>query len=167
MVSDVSDGSTKLKLIRWGQRRDLINNYRAKTNIYEGSILTESMITPKDEVLTAGKSLVGISLKEGQFPSTLENGDVVAAYRVGNDAANSQSGSSGSGSSGSGDAATGSDNTLIAGHLIVRDLTASSNGLGDGGISVTVVVDTADAGKLAIAASANEVSLVLVPRTSD
>lgn len=86
----------------------------------------------------------------------------MAAYRVGTDAAKAQE-TTGAGSGGE---ATGAQSTLINGHLIVRDVHPGSNGLG-GDTSVTVVVDSADAGKLTIAASADEVALAIVPSSID
>jgi hypothetical protein len=156
MMSDISDN--QVHLIRWGQRNDLTNNYQAATNIMAGSVLSESMITAKGDAVPPGKSIVGLSLKDGQFPDNLDTGSIVAAYRVGTDAATSQSDTSDSG----GSAGT---STLISGHLTVRSA-VGSDGLGSGTTLVNVIVDSADAGALAVAASANEVALVLVPTSS-
>jgi hypothetical protein len=161
MISDVTDDSA-LHFITWGQRGDLLKNYRAKTNLYPQSVLTQSMLTTGDDVVPAGKSLVGMSLKVGEYPSKMGVGSTVAAYRVGNDATKSE-GDSGT----SGDGSTGSASTLISGNLIVKGADGDSSGLGGGDLSVTVLVDTADAGPLTIAAAANEVALVLVPTSSN
>lgn len=152
MLSDDSG----VDFIKWSQRGDLMKNYRAATNIVPGSVLVDSMVTQKDQVLVPGKSLVGLSLKEGQFPRSLSAGDTVAAYRVGNDAAKSQAQNGG----------LGGTSTLISAHLIVKAAVGSS-GLGSGDLSVTVLADTADAGPLTIAAAANEVALVLVPSSKN
>lgn len=151
-----------LGLIAWSQRGDLQKNYRAAVTLVPGSVLSDKMITKKGNVLTAGKSLVGLSLKDGQFPKgSLSVGDTVAAYLVGNDAAK-QSSSSGS-TDGSG--STGTTTTLISNKLVVRSVDAdNSNTTGD--TYVTVLVDTADAGPLTIAASANNVALVRIPPAS-
>lgn len=150
----ISDGSG-VDFVRWSQRGDLTGNYRAATNLTPGSVLVTSMITEKDNVLTAGKSVVGLSLKDGQFPAGLQPGDTVAAYLVGNDAAKT--------ASGSGNGNSGGASTLINDHLVIKTADASAGGSGNGDMSVTVMTDTADAGPLTIAASANEVALVLVP----
>lgn len=160
MISDIS-GDSNVVFIRWGQRADLIANYRAKTNLVIDSVLTKSMLTDKDDQLPAGKSLVGLSLKQGQFPETLGTGDTVAAYRVGNDAAKSQT--QGSGSSTGATGSTGTVNTLINDHLIVKKRSDQSSGLGNGDTLLTVLVDSADAGQLTLSSAANEVALVLVP----
>ena len=154
MMSDISDN--QVHLIRWGQRNDLTSNYQAATNIMAGSVLSESMITAKGDAVPPGKSIVGLSLKDGQFPDNLDTGSIVAAYRVGTDVATGQSDSTSS---------TGGSSTLISGHLTVRSA-VGSDGLGSGTTLVNVIVDSADAGALAVAASANEVALVLVPTSS-
>lgn len=151
----VSDGSG-VDFVLWKQRGDLQKNYRASTTIVKGTVLVKEMITPNNSVLPPGKSLVGLSLKQGQFPDGLAAGQTVAAYMVGNDAAKSQSGSS----SGTGD--TGDPNTLISNTLVIKSKIDSS-GLGSGDTLITVIADAADAGKLTLAASANEVALVLMP----
>jgi hypothetical protein len=155
MMSDISDSD--VTLIRWSQRNDLLDNYEATTNIMKGSVLSDSMVTLKSAALPPGKSIVGLSLKDGQFPDNLDTGDTVAAYRVGTDAASTESGSTGS----------SGESTLISGHLTVRTAKAATNLSSSGDISVTVLVDSDEAGALAVAASANEVALVLVPTSSN
>jgi hypothetical protein len=156
MISDDSG----LGLIRWEQRGDLIAHYRASVTLVPDSVLSNSMITKKDNVLTAGKSLVGLSLKDGQFPKdAISVGDTVDAYLVGNDAAKSQSGGSGSGAT----AGASPRETLIAGKLIVKSISTDNSGAGSGDTNVTVIADTSEVGPLTIAASANDVALVRVP----
>ncbi|MDX6354956.1 MAG: hypothetical protein QOF98_1859 [Streptomyces sp.] len=155
MMSDISDKD--LTLIRWSQRTDLTNNWQARTNILAGSVLTEQMLIANGSGVPAGKSIVGLSLKDGQFPAGLRTGVTVAAYRVGNDAATSQSDSGSGGSAGT--------NTLISGQLTVKSV-STSDGLSSGDTIVNVIVDSGEAGPLAVAASANEVALVLVPTSS-
>jgi hypothetical protein len=158
MVSDVSKEDSNVTLIKWANRVDLLKHYRAKTNLEAYSVLTLSMIVQGSEMLPADKSIVGLSLKEGQFPRGLANGDTVAAYRVGSDAEKSQQG----GGTGTGGGTTGPTSTLINDHLVVRSNDAAAGSINSGDLSVTVLVDTTDAGKLTIAAAANEVALVLV-----
>jgi len=146
--------------IRWNQRGDLTTSYVAKTNLEPGSVLSVNMITRKGGgEQQAGKSLVGISLKEGTYPIGLHAGDTVAAYLVGNDAKDSSSGST------SGTGTAGSGSTLITDHLVVETnpSTSDSSFGGDGSITINVLADNSDAGPLTIAASANEVALVRVP----
>jgi hypothetical protein len=147
----VSDG-TGLAFVTWGQRGDLTAHYRAATNLTQGSVLVHSMITQTGNVLASGKSIVGLSLKQGNFPSGLKPGDTVAAYQVGNDAAKAQSGDT-----------SGTASTLISDNLVIKTVASASSDLGSGDTSVTVVADSTVAGPLTIAASANSVALVLVP----
>jgi hypothetical protein len=120
------------------------------------------MITTKDNVLTAGKSLVGLSLKDGQFPKgAISVGDTVAAYVVGNDAAKGQNSAATSGTSG--DTAGTPRDTLISNRLIVKSISSDSSDLGTGDTNVTVIADTSAVGPLTIAASANNVALVRIP----
>lgn len=156
-LSDVSD----IQFVRWGQRGDLTKNYRAATNLMPKTLLTVSMITDNKSVLPAGKSIVGLSLKDGQFPDGLKAGDVVDAYRVGNDATKSSGSSSGSGS-GSGGSFGGDQNPPLSTHLVVLDVTSSSGDFGSGNTSVKVEADSSEVGALAVAASSNDVTLVLV-----
>jgi hypothetical protein len=154
--------NTGLGLIRWEQRGDLVENYRAAVTLVPESILSNQMITTKDNVLTAGKSLVGLSLKDGQFPKgAISVGDTVAAYVVGNDAAKGQNGAAISGTSG--DTAGTPRDTLISNRLIVKSISSDSSDLGTGDTNVTVIADTSAVGPLTIAASANNVALVRIP----
>jgi hypothetical protein len=154
--------NTGLGLIRWEQRGDLVKNYRAAVTLVPESILSNQMITTKDNVLTAGKSLVGLSLKDGQFPKGgISVGDTVAAYVVGNDAAKSQNSAASGGTSGE-TAGTPRD-TLISNRLIVKSISSDSSDLGTGDTNVTVIADTSAVGPLTIAASANNVALVRIP----
>jgi hypothetical protein len=159
---DISNVSG-LEFIRWNQRANLTSDFVATTNLTKGTVLVRSMITGKGDALASGTSLVGLSLKEGQFPTGLKAGDTVAAYLVGNNAGSSTSGSSGSTSSSSGSTA-GSGNTEISDHLVIKTISTGSSAFGDSGnISVTVLADNDATGPLTIAASANDVALVLVP----
>ena len=153
MMSDISDAN--LTLIRWSQRNDLTHNYQTRTSILAGSVLSQQMLIASGDAVPAGKSIVGLSLKDGQFPADLRTGVTVAAYRVGTDTTTGQSDSSGS----------SADSTLINGHLTVNSI-SSPDSLSGGDSVVNVIVDSADAGALAVAASANEVALVLVPTSS-
>jgi hypothetical protein len=158
-LKDVEMSDVKgLGFVRWGQRNDLVKNYRAATNLVPNTVLTTSLIAKGQNALASGKSIVGLSLKDGQFPNGLKAGDTVAAYRVGNDVSKS-----GSGSTGGGTDSLGGDTSLISDSVIVQDVTGSSGDFSSGNTSVKVLVDSSVAGKLTIAASAGDVALVLVP----
>ncbi|MFI0718787.1 hypothetical protein ACH4UA_10320 [Streptomyces sp. NPDC020939] len=159
---DLSDDSG-LGLIRWEQRGDLLDNYRAAVTLVPDSILSGNMITKKDNVLTQGKSLVGLSLQDGQFPrNSLSVGDTVAAYLVGDSATKD----SGDDSSSSGSGGGSQQSTLISNKLIVKSIDVDTSGNGSGNTYVTVLADTADAGPLTNAASAGNVTLVRIAPAS-
>ncbi|BBA97930.1 hypothetical protein RVR_3913 [Actinacidiphila reveromycinica] len=152
----VADG-TDVKYIRWNQREDLATRWRAATNLTSGSVLVSSMITEKSDVLAPGKTLVGLSLKKGQFPSGLADGLTVAAYLVGNDVKSSTDSSATAGG-------TGGGSSPISDDLVIKDIdTGSNSSFGDGTETITVIADADDAGALATASAAGDVSLVLVP----
>ena len=147
MLSDDSG----VTFVLWKQRGDLTAHYRAATNLVKNTVLVKDMLSPKGSVLTAGKSLVGLSLKEGQFYRGVKIGDTVSAYYVGSDAGKATTGAA---------TTTTPTGAPIAVCLTVKSVDTSTD---TGNISVTVVVNTSDASALTIAASANNVALVLVP----
>ncbi|WP_244809221.1 hypothetical protein [Streptomyces sp. So13.3] len=153
MVADGSD----IKYVPWSDK-GLLAKYWAATDLVKGSVLVGAMLSSEDNQLKAGKAIIGLSLKGGQFPEGLKVGDTVAVYRVGNDAAKSTAGNSGnSGNSGGG-------NTLLSNNAKVKSApTSGGDALGSSGTAYSIVVDQSDAGPLTLAASAGEVSLVLVP----
>ncbi|WP_328495792.1 hypothetical protein OHS59_25935 [Streptomyces sp. NBC_00414] len=149
--------------IKWNQLETL-RGLKAKSTIYAGTLVIGQMFGPKSS-LADGKAIVGLSLKEGQYPEGIQSGDLVAAYQVGNTgSSNSNSDSddeTGSGSTGS----AGSSDTPIVDDARV---TYVPDGKGDSTISstnqrITVTVDESDAAALARAAAANQVALVKVP----
>jgi hypothetical protein len=156
---DVSDvGDKNVVFVRWGQH-DQLRNWVAATNLVPGTLLVDNMLVDKKtSTQQSGKAKVGLSLKDGQYPDDLKAGDIVAAYRVGNDAAKAQSGSG----SGSDSTDGGAGSNLISSHLVVLSPPHTSGGLGGGDAQATVLADASDAGALTIAASADEVALVLV-----
>ncbi|GAA2089724.1 hypothetical protein GCM10009801_54200 [Streptomyces albiaxialis] len=158
MVAEDSD----IKYVRWEQR-GLLKKYRAATDLVDGAVLVGSMLT-KEKGLADGKVVVGLSLKSGQYPARLEEGDSVAAYRVG-DRGSSGGGTGGSGNGGTGGgSSSGRTDTLITEGARVQSIkknTEDSSFSGD--LPVSVVVDESDAAALTSAASSGEVSLVLGP----
>ncbi|MGH4032468.1 hypothetical protein ACQB60_26415 [Actinomycetota bacterium Odt1-20B] len=153
----VADG-TGINYVKWSQVGALAK-LKATNTIPKGAVAVGEMFSDKGGI-PAGKAAVGLSLKEGQFPAGLKVGDTVAAYHVG---ANS-SGNSGN-SGGKGGASGGSS---AAGEPIVAKARVNTVGGSDGStvssgnLSITLLVDEADAGALTSAAAANEVSVVYV-----
>ncbi|HET6860902.1 MAG TPA: hypothetical protein VFH94_27860 [Streptomyces sp.] len=130
----------------------------ASVDLVKGTLLVGPMLTG-EKGLAAGKSTVGLALKAGQYPSggALKNGSTVSIYRVG---------AKTSGNSGNSSGATGgsASNSLLVQSAKVQNVatTSSDQLVSSSSLPVSVVVDQADAAKVADAAAAGEVALVLV-----
>ncbi|MEU0999309.1 hypothetical protein [Streptomyces tibetensis] len=113
--------------------------------------------------VAAGKATVGLSLKAGQYPTGIKQGDTVAAYRV-----SSASGSSNSNSNSNSSSA--SSNSVIADSARVSYVPGPKDSgdeiVGSTNLAVTLTVDSDKAADLAQAASNGEVALVKVPGNS-
>jgi hypothetical protein len=161
---DVASG-TGVNYVQWAQRNAL-NNYRAATDILPNTPLVGEMLT-QDKGLANGKVIVGLSLKDGQYPAGLSAGDTVAAYRVGTDSSKASSSSSSAGTAaGAGSTGTSGSqgNNLITANARVQSATPpTGDTIGSGDLPVTLIVDQSDAAGLTQAASAGQVALVVVP----
>ena len=131
--------------VEWSQR-GILAKYRAQTDLVAGTVLVGEMLGETDTTVAKGKVVVGLSLSEGQFPPGLKAGDTVAAYQVGDDAAKL-------------DATT----VLTSSAKIKSVPSGSGDGISSGDSQFSVIVSESDAGALALAASAGNVALVLVP----
>lgn len=146
-----------INYVKWSQL-DTLKTLKAKTTIYADTVVMGQMFAKKAS-LPAGKAAVGLALKEGSYPADIKAGDVVSAYRVGSTGSNSNNS----------DDSTGSGGTSAAGGALVDDARVNSIAENDdatvstGNLSLTVLVDQADAAALASAAAANEVAIVHVP----
>ncbi|MFF2844792.1 hypothetical protein ACFVT5_00470 [Streptomyces sp. NPDC058001] len=150
MVADDGD----VNYIKWTQVNALVKLH-AKSKVFKGTVVIGDMFSEKNE-LPDGKSNVGLSLKEGQYPNGLKPGDIVAAYQVGD----SSSGDSKDGASGS----TGTSGTPLVANALVASVKVTSDGtISSTNLPVTVTVDSADVAALARAAAAGDVAVVRVP----
>ncbi|NSL43218.1 hypothetical protein [Streptomyces sp. 8P21H-1] len=160
-------GDAGINYIRWNQLETL-RKLKAKSTIYKGTLVIGEMFGTESS-LPAGKAVVGLSLKEGQYPEGIEAGDLVAAYRVGNTGSSNSGSGSGSGSAdGTGSGSTGSAGSADTPIVDDARVTSVPGNRGDSTISstnkrVTVTVDESAAAALARAAAANQVALVKVP----
>ncbi|MET9912737.1 hypothetical protein ABZZ74_39150 [Streptomyces sp. NPDC006476] len=147
------------EFVPWSQR-ELLKKLQAKSTLYKGTVLVGPMFATKNS-LAQGKATVGVSLKEGQYPTGLKAGDNVAVYRVGSNS----SSSGGSSSSSSSNSSSGGGNSLLVERAVVADV--KDNGSGDvissTSLPVTLTVDASDAAALAQAASDGSVAVVLIP----
>jgi len=145
-----------INYVRWSQHKTL-EKLKAKSTIYKGTLVIGEMFGTEASV-PAGKAVVGLSLKEGQYPEGIQSGDLVAAYQVGNTSSSNSDDETGTGSAGTGGTPI-VDNARVAKVPEAKsDTTISSTNK-----RITVTVDESDAAALARAAAANQVALVLIP----
>ncbi|MER5911087.1 hypothetical protein ABT124_11405 [Streptomyces sp. NPDC001982] len=139
--------------VKWDQLATL-KSLKAKSTIYEGTVVVGQMFA-EGSSLPAGKASVGVALKEGQYPADIKAGDTVAVYNVDTSSSSSdKTGSTGSSSSGG----------LIVANARVNTKSDSSDAtVSTGNLSLTLLVDEADAAAVTRAASAGAVAIVHVP----
>ncbi|MFF4347728.1 hypothetical protein [Streptomyces sp. NPDC001530] len=144
-----------INYVKWAQLPAL-KKLKAKSTIYAGTVVIGDMFADKS-TLPAGKASVGLALKEGQYPADIKPGDIVSAYRVGDDSNSSSDKSSSSGTSSS------SDSLLVENARVNTKSDDSDATVSTGNLSITLLVDQSDVPALTAAAAAGEVSVVLVP----
>ncbi|MET8855655.1 RcpC/CpaB family pilus assembly protein [Streptomyces sp. NPDC004579] len=147
-----------INYVKWNQLAAL-KKLKAKSTIYKGTVVIGDMFASGAE-LPAGKASVGVSLKEGQYPSGIKSGDTVAVYRVGDTGTSGSRASSPSNSSGS-SSADGAPIVEQAKVISVKNDTDST--ISSTNLPVTLMVDSGQAASVTAAASAGQVALVIVP----
>ncbi|MDQ1659971.1 MAG: hypothetical protein QOD41_5054 [Cryptosporangiaceae bacterium] len=139
--------NSDIHYVLWSQRDQLASLYAA-TDLVQGSLLVGNMLTPTPPA-TAGQVLAGLSLKAGQYPAGLREGDLVNAFLVGDDRA-----------TGGLPAAVPK---LADRSRVVR---VNTDDRSAGTVQVTITVPADAAGALAFASAGGKVALVLVPGTA-
>jgi hypothetical protein len=141
---------TGLSYVPWNQASQVTQFYAASA-IPPGTLLTGAMVVRANEV-TTGRYVLGLALKDGQWPVQLAIGDHVAIYAVSGAAA------------GTGCRAVGGF-PLAADAIVVAMGGASSSGPSSSSAAtdVTVAVSPANAGAVACNASGQNVALALLP----
>ncbi|GHC70859.1 hypothetical protein [Streptomyces flavofungini] len=134
-----------------------LSKLKAKTTLYPGTVVVGEMFDDKGGLPT-GKASVGLSLKEGQYPSTLQQGDTVALYRV---AANGSSSSDDDKGTGGGNSS--SRTPLVADARVGLVNSNKDSTISTGNLSITVLVDNEDVAAVTSAASLGEVAVAVVP----
>lgn len=135
--------NTGLTYVPWNQAGQVLN-YVAKTTIPAGTLLTPAMVTTSAKSLN-GMDRVGVSLKSGTMPISLNVGDHVALYALSKAAACD----------------------LVSGTVVEQDvqvLAVSSSGPGTA--LITVEANQGTAGQLLCAAAAGSLGAVLLPSGS-
>jgi uncharacterized membrane protein YgcG len=148
-----------INYVKWEQLGAL-RTLKAKSTIYPDTVVMGQMFA-KAASLPAGKASVGLALKEGQYPSDIKAGDIVSAYRVGTTSSGNSGGDSG-GNSGTG-GGTSSGGALVDDARVNTVAEDDDATVSTGNLSLTLLVDQADAAALATAAAAGEVAIVHVP----
>lgn len=148
--------------VEWTQLNEL-KKLKAVNAIPAGVVAVGEMFGSEAGV-AAGKATVGLSLKAGQYPTGIKQGDTVAAYRV------STATGSGSSNGNSNSSSSASSNSVIADSARVSYVPGPKDSgdeiVGSTNLAVTLTVDSDKAADLAQAASNGEVALVKVPGNS-
>ncbi|MFJ5729972.1 hypothetical protein [Streptomyces paradoxus] len=148
--------------VEWDQL-DQLKKLKAVNAIPAGVVAVGEMFGDEAGV-AAGKATVGLSLKAGQYPTGIKQGDTVAAYRVG-----SATGSGNSNSNSSSSSAASSNSVIVDNARVSYVPGPKDSGdelVGSTNLAVTLTVDSDKAADLAQAASNGEVALVQVPGNS-
>ncbi|MGW6269967.1 RcpC/CpaB family pilus assembly protein [Streptomyces sp. NPDC055060] len=146
-----------INYVKWSQVPEL-KKLKAVNTIPAGAVVVGEMFSGKGG-LPAGKSAVGVSLKEGQYPARgLKSGDTVDVYQVGDSASSGRDDKGAGGSAGSG----ASDSPIVSAARVSAVADKSDSTVSTGALGITLLVDTADAAAVTRAASAGAVSLVQV-----
>ncbi|MEV0323630.1 RcpC/CpaB family pilus assembly protein [Streptomyces sp. NPDC050658] len=153
MVAD----DPSIHYVKWDQV-DGLKKLKATNTIPEGAVAVGEMFSSKSG-LPEGKSAVGVSLKEGQYPADgLKAGDTVDVYQVGDSASSGSNDKETGGSAGGGT----SDSPIVAAARVNSVADKSDATVSTGALGVTLLVDSADAAAVTRAAAAGAVSLVQV-----
>jgi hypothetical protein len=134
-----------LSYVPWSEASQVAQFYAA-TAIPPRTLLTNAMVGRAGNV-TAGKAVLGLSLKDGQVPAQLQVGDHVNIYQV-SDAPETCPGSSGS---------------MLARDAVVLDITNPASSSSSAVADVRVAVDPASAGAVACNSSNGIVGLAILP----
>lgn len=80
-IEEVKIADTGIAFVSWSQRQQVLDSFAAVT-ILPGTLLTNQMGVRASSELGEGKATVGLSLKPGQMPAGLQQGDRVQVIFV-------------------------------------------------------------------------------------
>ncbi len=147
-----------LKYVPWEQRSLLTSKYFTVSDVPAGTLLVGSMLT--DTTGVAGdQAIVGLSLKPGQYPQDLKEGDRVRVMWVGRDAKAPAAGGTPAAAAPAGTAGA----VELAPSATVHQVFLPTNGAVSSTYSLSIVVPAAKAGDVTQASSSGDVALVLLP----
>lgn len=136
---------TGLQYVPWAQAAQVTRFYAASA-IPPGTLLTNVMVA-SSSTSTAGKSLLGLALKDGQLPRGLNAGDHVDIYQVGD----------------SQETCPGNSGATLAGNAIVVAVSPAAASGSQAMADVEVAVNPADAGAVACNAANGLVGIAVLP----
>lgn len=140
--------------VPWGDASQ-VARFFAATTIPPGTLLTSAMVA-RASAVTDGKDVIGLALKDGQWPGQLTVGDHVAVFSV-------------AGAGGTAGGCPGAGGSLLTGDASVLDIAAAGSGSSlvgsgqSGSADVTVAVNPAAAGAVACNAAAGDVAVAVLP----
>ncbi len=142
-----------ISYVPWAEASQ-VARFFAGTTIPPGTLLTSAMVVQASQV-TDGKDVIGLALKDGQWPGGLAAGDHVAVFAV-------------AGSSNTSAGCPGAGGAVLAGDASVLSITTATSGglVGSsqtGAADVTIAVNPAEAGAVACNASAGNVAIAVLP----
>ncbi|MBS2961982.1 hypothetical protein KGA66_02910, partial [Actinocrinis puniceicyclus] len=142
-----------ISYVTWSQAQaGALRGYTARTDLLPGTLLVGQMLTTAVP-LAPGQEVIGLSLKDGQYPAGIEVGDTVSAYYVTNknDDKNGQQ-----------YLTDGSTTPPIVANVRVYDVAAASN---SATLDVSLVLSQQNANAVTQAASGGNLVLVLDKHT--
>ncbi|GHE33817.1 hypothetical protein GCM10017673_40840 [Streptosporangium violaceochromogenes] len=80
-MREVQIADTGIAYVAWADRARVAENF-ARVTLLPGTLLTPDMVVSSSRELGPGKAIVGLSLKAGQMPPTLTEGDRVQVIYV-------------------------------------------------------------------------------------
>ncbi|MGC5013650.1 hypothetical protein ACLQ2R_23055 [Streptosporangium sp. DT93] len=141
-MREVQIADTGIGYVAWSQRARVAENF-ARVTIIPGTLLTREMVVSSSREQGPGKAQVGLSLKPGQTPGTLERGDRVQVIHVPGGSSRDRQG------------------RVLAQSALVHQIgTPGSNGANG---RVTIIVDSSVSPEIVAYSSAGEIALAELP----
>ncbi|MEV5325762.1 hypothetical protein ACFMQL_18930 [Nonomuraea fastidiosa] len=140
-LEEVKIADTGIDFVAWSQREQVLDSF-ATVTILPGTLLTNQMGVRTSSELGEGKATVGLSLKAGQMPAGVKEGDRVQVIFVPSRSSQGES-------------------RVLAANALVFEAGERAKNSGSG--QITVVVDAAAAPEIVAAASAGEVAVAELP----
>ncbi len=135
-----------LAYVAWSER-DQVTQYFASAAIPPGTLLTAKMVVRANN-LTAGRQVIGLTLKPGQVPAALQIGDHVDIYDTNTTAQNSCPGVPGG---------------TLTNDAIITNLVLPGSSSGSSNIGVDIAINPADAGLVTCNAANNWAAVGIMP----